>query len=59
LSEGFECRHPQHARPSMSGFGINVSELMKSCGWSSEINVREGESDSEYMSWVAGLILIG
>lgn len=56
LSEGKECRHPEWARPSMSGFGINVSELMKSCGWSGEINMRE---DAGSMSWVAGLILIG
>ena len=58
LSEDGECRYPQYARPSMSGFGINVSELMKTCGWPSNINTREVESDSEAMTWVAGLILI-
>jgi predicted metal-binding protein len=31
LSEAGECRHPSTARPSMSGFGINVVELMKTC----------------------------
>jgi hypothetical protein len=43
----------------MSGFGINVSELMKTCGWSSDINVRKADSSADSMSWVAGLILIG
>lgn len=59
LSEEGKCRHPQYARPSMSGFGINVSELMKTCGWSSDINVRKADSSADSMSWVAGLILIG
>jgi predicted metal-binding protein len=56
LSESKECRHPESARPSMSGFGINVSELMKTCGWDGEIKMPE---DADAMSWVAGLILIG
>ncbi|MGC9194957.1 MAG: DUF2284 domain-containing protein, partial [Syntrophobacteraceae bacterium] len=30
LHEGGRCRNPQSARPSMSGFGINVSKLMES-----------------------------
>jgi predicted metal-binding protein len=59
LSENGECRHPQYARPSMSGFGINVSKLMKSCGWPGDIGARETSSGSGSMSWVAGLIMIG
>jgi len=59
VSEGGECRHPQHARPSLSGFGINVSKLMKVCGWSADINTREAESGADSMSWVAGLIMVG
>jgi predicted metal-binding protein len=58
LSEGGECRYPKYARPSMSGFGINVSELMKVCGWPADIKVHEAETDAGSMSWVAGLILI-
>ncbi len=27
------CRNPQRARPSMSGFGINVAKLVKTAGW--------------------------
>jgi predicted metal-binding protein len=59
VSEGGECRHPQYARPSMSGFGINVSELMKVCGWPADINIREAGSGTDSMSWVAGLIMVG
>jgi len=58
LLKSGECRFPEYARPSMSGFGINVAELMKACGWSVNINVQKSELDSESMSWVAGLILI-
>jgi predicted metal-binding protein len=36
LSQGGECRRPRHARPSMSGYGINVSKLMEAAGWQLE-----------------------
>lgn len=59
LSENGECRNPRQARPSMSGFGINVSELMKVCGWPGDIKTSEAEAAGEPMSWVAGLVLVG
>ena len=59
LSEDGECPYPHYARPSMSGFGINVSELMKTCGWPSDINVHNSQTDTDSMSWLAGMILIG
>jgi predicted metal-binding protein len=59
LSENGECRYPQYARPSISGFGINVSALMKVCGWPADINAREVESSPDSMSWVASLIMVG
>ena len=58
LSKEGECRNPQFARPSMSGFGINVSKLMHSCGWLLEKATRTHASDEESMTWVAGLIMI-
>jgi predicted metal-binding protein len=33
LSDKGECRHPRSARPSMSGFGINVAKLLQSAAW--------------------------
>ena len=54
-----ECRHPQQARPSMSGFGVNVGELMKSAGWSNTLFSAPGIGKNEELSWVAGLVLLG
>jgi predicted metal-binding protein/DNA-directed RNA polymerase subunit RPC12/RpoP len=59
LSKGTQCRHPQYARPSLSGFGVNVSELMKICGWPADITLSSSDKDKDSMAWVAGLILIG
>ncbi len=33
LQEGGHCRHPDKARPSLSGMGVNWYELSKSLGW--------------------------
>ena len=59
VMEDGECRYPDTARPSMSGFGIHVSELMSSCGWPNDIRVQETDATEGSMSWVAGLVLIG
>ncbi len=59
IANNAHCRNPQSARPSMSGYGINVSKLMQAAGWPSDINMRQKEAKEESMSWVAGLILIG
>ncbi|MEW6184974.1 MAG: DUF2284 domain-containing protein [Thermodesulfobacteriota bacterium] len=58
LSNGGKCRNPDQARPSLSGFGINVSQLMKVCGWPAEIKSKT-ESLTDPLSWVAGLVLLG
>jgi predicted metal-binding protein len=49
------CRHKEFARPSMSGFGIDVTQLMISSGWSAK---KTNLSDSGTMGWVAGLIML-
>lgn len=56
---GGPCRHPEHARPSMSGFGINVPLLMDRCNWPSDLNKNRPSTGEESMSWLAGLVLIG
>ncbi|MBF0200737.1 MAG: DUF2284 domain-containing protein [Desulfamplus sp.] len=58
LSNAGKCRNPDKARPSMSGFGINVKKLMQSAGWNSEKAVKNPHPDADPMSWVAGLILL-
>ena len=59
LPEDGECRHPDLARPSMSGFGIDVFELMRTCGWPANVNTGEAGSDADSVSWLAGLVMIG
>lgn len=51
LSENGPCRNPDAARPSMSGFGINVAKLMASAQWNEP-------PDPKSMSWLAGLVLL-
>jgi predicted metal-binding protein len=58
LSKHKKCRNPLYARPSMSGFGINVVKLMQSAGWSAEKTNQKKASDTESMTWVAGLIML-
>lgn len=59
LSKKGECRNPDRARPSMSGFGINVGELLKKAGISPNNAIPHSNKVTEKMSWVAGLVLIG
>jgi predicted metal-binding protein len=59
LREGGECRNPHSARPSMSGFGINVIRLMRAAGFNADNNIMDGQSNGHSMSWVSGLVLIG
>lgn len=59
ISGGGECRNPGSARQSMSGFGINVGEMMAAAGWDDKkINAAAAPTETE-MSWVAGLVMIG
>lgn len=58
LGQGGGCRNPRMARPSMSGFGINVGKMMEAAGWpAAKESPRTGPS-AEAMSWVAGLVMI-
>jgi len=59
LSDTGQCRHPETARPSMSGYGINVSKLMTAAGWPSNMDSVTAKPGEKSMSWVAGLIVIG
>jgi len=59
LSERGKCRNPRRARPSMSGYGINVSRLMQAAGWQGDYLDPTEDADSGGMSWISGLVLIG
>jgi len=58
LSATAECRNPQEARPSMSGFGINVAKLMQTAGWDLKIGKPDDTANSDSMTWVAGLVVL-
>ena len=61
LSAQGECRNPQSARPSMSGFGINVLKLMQKAGIPADKSLTPAQAGyhGEVMSWVAGLVMVG
>jgi len=59
IEENGPCRHPDLARPSMSGYGIDVFQLVKSCGWETNLKQEDGLPAADQLSWVAGLIMIG
>lgn len=52
------CRNPESARPSMSGFGIDVIQLMKSSGWPADKAEAANVKAADNTTWVSGLILI-
>jgi predicted metal-binding protein len=59
LSETKPCRHTAVTRPSMSGFGIDVTQLMLSSGWPApKAEKSDLSSDKDPTSWVAGLIML-
>ena len=58
VAENKSCRHIELARPSMSGFGIDVTELMLSSGWSAPKAEKSNSSDKEATTWVAGLVML-
>ena len=59
VDQGGRCRHPKQARPSMSGFGINVSKLMQAAGWDLKRVKHEAAEHEDSMATVTALVLIG
>lgn len=53
-----QCRHPDHARPSMSGFGIDVTKLFEAAGWTMTRARIDPDEIEDKMSHVCGLVLI-
>lgn len=50
-----ECRHPKNARQSLSGYGVDVGKLIKSCGWE---DTAASSPEEEKKGWIAGLVLL-
>ena len=53
------CRNPDTARPSMSGFGIDVGHLMTLANLPEKQPGKTTTEEDRSMSWVAGLVLVG
>jgi predicted metal-binding protein len=51
------CRHMNEARPSMSGFGIDVIQLMNTSGWPI-VKTKQNNGGPEDSSWLAGMVLV-
>lgn len=58
VAENKPCRHIEVTRPSMSGFGIDVTQLMLSSGWPAQKAEKSDLPDKDATSWVAGLIML-
>lgn len=59
VTAGGACRNPDRARPSMSGFGIDVSRLMEGAGWHMNRADPGGPADNPSTGTLSGLVLIG
>ncbi len=58
LEKDGQCRNPDRARPSMSGFGVNVAKLYAAAGWERKGVTHETDSGSIGMDSICGLVLI-
>ncbi len=53
-----QCRNPDSARPSMSGYGINVQELIKTAGFEVDGSLFDNNPLEIKMANIYGLVLI-
>lgn len=58
LSAAGRCRHPLQARPSMSGFGIDVAKLFDTAGWTMRWQANLPDTGTIAMASVCALVLI-
>ncbi len=58
LAGSGKCRNPGSARPSMSGFGVNVSRLKTEAEWAAAPDTGEACFNDSSMTAVYGLILV-
>ena len=57
IEEDGTCRHPHKARPSMSGFGVNVGRLMQSAGWEAATSGQKAAGDDPFP--ICALVIVG
>jgi predicted metal-binding protein len=60
IARGGPCRHPNLARHSMSGYGVDVTKLMVAAGWAMTRATAEPDpAEDNPTSPVVGLVLVG
>ena len=59
LIAGGSCRFPEVARPSMSGFGIDVGHLLRLAGWANRLGKLGRDGQERGIASVCGLVLLG
>ncbi len=52
------CRYPRQARPSMSGFGIDVARLFQAAGWTLNLAGSQPGTAGNKTADICGLVLI-
>jgi predicted metal-binding protein len=55
---GQPCRHPDQARPSMSGYGVNVGKLIAAAGWTMERITAQTSPQEVATALAVGLVLV-
>ena len=58
LAEDGACRHPEAARPSISGLGVNFLELARVVGWPINKITRDSDPAAIPMGLMAGIVLL-
>ena len=56
LTHKGDCRHPDAARPSISGLGVNFFELSRTVGWPINKIDRNSDPDEVPMGLMAGIV---
>lgn len=58
VSGNGKCRNPLSARPSMSGFGVDVAKLTEACGWTMEKVPQDTDVTADKTAKIYGLVLV-
>jgi len=58
IADSGPCRHPDLARPSISGLGVNFFELARTVGWPMAKITRESDPSQVPMGLMAGIVLL-
>jgi predicted metal-binding protein len=57
VAHGGDCRFPDQARPSLSGFGVDTTAMLRAAGWTLRRVDPGAASDADATGTVCGLVL--